>query len=692
MTLRTFRAAAAPASERQSSTALGNPQTPFDPGRNYVFGPAQPSGPTGTGNVGVGEVVLYSLTGGVENVAIGDQAAWQLLDASRCTGFGSLALFTVRSGSDLTALGTAALHLAQIGNASTAVGRLACFAAANSEGETAIGDSALRFHAAGSENVASGFRAAENLRDASGSVLVGGLVALGTESAQRCVVLGFDAMSSGGAITLTDNVLLGSHSHTFSQVQRGVGVGAYSGLGCITGTGNVFVGAESGVSSSQASDVDNSVGIGAFVTTTADNQVAVGNGETSRFDFGSISFSREQLEALRRVTGSRTPRTSQAASDTSWLDRLRTRQMPAQGLLEKPSAPPMPTPIRPDRRRCLTALMAGALAACGGGRSDDEPAAADAPERARALGVAGGATSTNALATVSNTTTLGNPQVPPDARRNYVFGPVQIRSTEPSAVANVGAGEAVLGRITTGWANTAVGDNAMWQAETAINCVAIGSVAMFGAVQTIDCTAVGAGALQSARDGVGGTAIGRLAAASLTSANNNTAVGAHAMRLSVSGVGNTAFGYKAAESNISGFGSVVVGAHAARWMPDGDRNVVVGFYAMGDARSPTSDNVAVGTQALFAATGGRNTAVGTNAGLKVTTGSANVFIGFGAGAGEQQRADVTNSIAIGEGACTTQSHQVVLGNDRTEVFVFGDLVFTMAQLRSLAALASKIIR
>lgn len=668
---------------------LGIPQTALDNRHNYIFGPAQPNGPIGTRNVGVGEIALYSLGSGAENVAFGDQTCWQLLDANRCTGFGSLALYTARSGLDFTALGTAALHLATGGNGTTAAGRMACFAVAKTEGETAVGDSALRFHADGSENVAAGFRAAENLREASGSVLVGGLVALGTESSHRCVALGFDAMSNGGSTPLSDNVVLGCHSYAFSQAQRGVGIGAYSGLGCITGTGNIFVGAESGVSSTQATAVDNSVGFGAFVSTTASHQVALGNAETSRFDLGSILFTREQLEDLLALAGSRSRPLQTGQSSSTWLGRLRARQIPAQGTHDKPPAPPMPTPVLEGRRRCLTTLMAGALAACGGGQSDNHAQAGDAPDRARALRAPGGATTNNSADSSCAPPTLGNPQVPADGRRNYVFGPVQIASTESSAVANVGVGEAVLGRITTGWANTAVGDNAMCQSETAINCVAIGSVAMFAAVQTIDCTAVGAGALQSARDGVGGTAIGRLAAASLTSANNNTAVGAHAMRLSVSGVGNTAFGYKAAESNFSGSGSVVMGAHAARWMPNGDRNVVVGFYAMGDVRAETSDNVAVGAQALFSTTGGRNTAVGTNAGLKVTTGSSNVFIGFGAGAGEQQRADVSNSIAIGAGACTTQSHQVVIGNDRTELFVFGDVVFTKAQLRFLAALSRR---
>ncbi len=282
------------------------------------------------------------------------------------------------------------------------------------------------------------------------------------------------------------------------------------------------------------------------------------------------------------------------------------------------------------------------------------------------------------------TTPLGNPQVPRDPLRNYVFGPVM--PVSPTGEANVGVGEAVLGSLTTGHANTAVGDQALWQQQDGFNCVAVGSLALFNAVSCIDCTAVGTGALMSAQSGVGATAIGRLSCSELIEGNNNSGFGDSALRFMTSGVANTAVGYRSAETNVTGSGNVIVGSHAALNMPAGDRNVVVGFHAMWAADAGSDENVAVGVLALEGATGGRNVAVGAGAGRSVTSGSGNVFLGPEAGSVEQQKADVANSIAIGDRAFATQDNQVVIGNERTETFVLGGVAISKNQLIRLLAL------
>jgi hypothetical protein len=281
---------------------------------------------------------------------------------------------------------------------------------------------------------------------------------------------------------------------------------------------------------------------------------------------------------------------------------------------------------------------------------------------------------------------LGNPTVPANPLRNYVFGPVPARTA--TGKANVGVGEAVLRSLTTGRANTAVGDQAMWQQQDGINCVAVGSLAMFDAVSCIDCTAVGTGALQEARDGVGATAVGRFACNQLVSALNNSGFGDSALRLTTTGMANTAVGYRAAEGNVDGTGNVAVGSHAAAGIVGGDRNVVVGFHAMSLVSTVTYDNVSLGYQALLQGFGDRNVAVGAVAGSQLTSGDSNVFIGFGAGNSGIQKPDVRNSIAIGNQVSTTQDNQVAIGNELTQTFVLGGITITRAQLINLLALVS----
>jgi hypothetical protein len=284
------------------------------------------------------------------------------------------------------------------------------------------------------------------------------------------------------------------------------------------------------------------------------------------------------------------------------------------------------------------------------------------------------------------TSQLGNTTVPGNPLRNYVFGPVPLRAA--TGAANVGVGEAVLRNLTTGRANTAVGDQAMWQQQDGINCVAVGYLAMFGAVSCIDCTAVGAGALQAARDGVGATAIGRLACSELVSAQNNSGFGDSALRYTTTGAANTAVGYRAAEGNVDGTGNVAVGSLAAVGAVGGDGNVMIGYNAMSLVTTATYDNVAVGSHALLQAFGDRNVAVGSSAGSNVTSGQSNVFIGFAAGNSDGQKADVRNSIAIGDQTYTTKDNQVVIGNDLTETFVLGGISITRAQLVALLALVA----
>lgn len=361
-----------------------------------------------------------------------------------------------------------------------------------------------------------------------------------------------------------------------------------------------------------------------------------------------------------------------------------------------PPNEPATLPTSPQRRSCLTALLAAplgsGLAACGGGSNGEQVATvATEGERARRLSVGVGASladHTAAISAPSELSTpapaLGNPTVPGNPLRNYIFGPVPL--TTATGAANVGVGEAVLRSLTTGAANTAVGDQALWQQNTGWNCVAIGALAMFQANACYDCVAVGNGALQEVRDGVGATAVGRLACNQLLTALGNTGVGDSALRYMSTGVGNTAIGYRAAEGNLDGTGNVVVGAQACVGSATGGSNVVVGFHAASQVAAGIHETVAVGAFSLDSAVGDQNVAVGASSGRQLASGSGNVFIGALSGYGPSQAPTVSNSIAIGSRTFTTADNQVVIGNEMTETFVLGGITITREQLMRLLEL------
>jgi hypothetical protein len=364
-----------------------------------------------------------------------------------------------------------------------------------------------------------------------------------------------------------------------------------------------------------------------------------------------------------------------------------------------------------DRRACLgfamtSPLMAG-LTACGGG--DDRTDLQRSPAAASTQGAAPGwggmqaagpertafavppspsasapPVATAPAAAPATPPALGNPLVPPNPLRNYVFGPAQ--AVYATGGANVGVGEMVLRNVTTGSGNTAIGDQVLWQLARGINCTGVGHLALFGARDAVDCTAVGAGALQTMQTGVGATALGRLAANSMRAAENTTAIGDSALRYAISGEGNTSVGYRSQEGNLTGSQNVCVGALAGLLVNAGNRNVLLGFSAMSESAGSASENVAVGAHALSYCKGDANTAIGVAAGRFIESGRRNVFIGSNAGASELQSRSVTNSIAIGDGAYTTQDNQAVIGNAETDTVVLAGVSFSRSQLIRLRAL------
>src|SRR4029077_16274549 len=144
----------------------------------------------------------------------------------------------------------------------------------------------------------------------------------------------------------------------------------------------------------------------------------------------------------------------------------------------------------------------------------------------------------------------------------------------------------------------------------------------------------GGGALFHLKDGLGNTALGWSSLSSNTDGSFNTAVGAGTLLFNV---GN--------QSTSEGVQNTAVGAAALLFNTTG------------------SFNAAFGANALGSSTGSLNTALGINAGLNLTTGDNNIYIGNLGVDGE------SNTIRIGGGTgAGSQTPTFFSGISGTAVF------------------------
>jgi hypothetical protein len=127
-------------------------------------------------------------------------------------------------------------------------------------------------------------------------------------------------------------------------------------------------------------------------------------------------------------------------------------------------------------------------------------------------------------------------------------------------------------------------------------------------------TAGGSGALFSvvtagSPQGFDNTAFGFDALTSNTTASNNTAIGAGALFSNDTGSSNTATGSSALTSNTTG-----------------TNNTASGFFALQN-NTAGLENTAIGAKALKKSTGTKNIGIGYQAGVTLTSGNNNIYIG-----------------------------------------------------------------
>ncbi|RZJ68694.1 MAG: hypothetical protein EOO50_00505 [Flavobacterium sp.] len=219
---------------------------------------------------------------------------------------------------------------------------------------------------------------------------------------------------------------------------------------------------------------------------------------------------------------------------------------------------------------------------------------------------------------------------------------------------NTSVGNQALQLNVTGAENTAVGNYALGRNTGSGNTV-MGHEAEFGSgVNFNNTTAIGWHALFG-NSGSNNTAIGYNTLQGNGAATGNTAVGSSALRIST-GANNTAFGTQAGDELQTGTNNTYVGFEAGRYNTFAANNNAF-FGAQAGHFSQGSFNVAIGSNTLKAnqATS-NNVAVGYNA-LTINAGTGNVALGYSAGSAEtgsnklyieNSSADASNALIYGE--------------------------------------------
>ena len=183
---------------------------------------------------------------------------------------------------------------------------------------------------------------------------------------------------------------------------------------------------------------------------------------------------------------------------------------------------------------------------------------------------------------------------------------------------NTSFGYQALDSFTTGKMNTAAGYKAMFNTKTGTYNTALGTEALFENSSGSFNTASGVGALNKNTIGNQNTAFGQIAMYFNTSGNRNTGTGSDVLRYNVTGSDNAALGYGALYFNTSGNANVGIGTAAL--FNTGNRSFLV---AVGD--SALFNN---GIGAVYPGEGRKNTALGSKALFKNTTGGDNTGTGY----------------------------------------------------------------
>jgi hypothetical protein len=235
---------------------------------------------------------------------------------------------------------------------------------------------------------------------------------------------------------------------------------------------------------------------------------------------------------------------------------------------------------------------------------------------------------------------------------------------------NVGLGYHAAEGITTGNDNIAIGSNALNANDTGTSNIAIGTNA--GLLLTGGSGAnviIGKNAFPAAVSAGGNVIIGENAAL-VSDSDSNVIIGYNALAMDTGSSANTIVGFRAMQLAVNNNQSIVaIGHRAFENLDGGTQSVAIGANALGSATTGHNGSVAVGWHALFGITSQATTEANTGVGHQVfegtVTGLRNCGLGYRAAAGLIGAS--SDNIAIGSNALNsagaTANNLIAIGSN-----------------------------
>jgi hypothetical protein len=132
-------------------------------------------------------------------------------------------------------------------------------------------------------------------------------------------------------------------------------------------------------------------------------------------------------------------------------------------------------------------------------------------------------------------------------------------------------------------------------------------------------------------------------------------IGINSLSTDSTGISNIAIGESTLQKNTTGIENVAIGIVALQNNRTGNGNIAVGSFAL-KANVDGGYNTAIANSLQVLVTGSYNTAVGTGAGVSLTSGSYNTLIGYGADT------DASYCTVIGNFKASVDNNQVVIAD------------------------------
>jgi trimeric autotransporter adhesin len=615
-----------------------------------VGGQALASSTTGTDSTAVGYYALKPATGS-PNTALGYYAGVNITTGANNTAIGTNAMNGGAgagvSGSYNVAVGDTALSLiAGAGADNTAIGGKALAFSTTGTDSTAVGFQALN-QATGSPNDALGYGAGQNITTGTENVAIGyesmyGVAATPLTGSNNTAV-GYTALLSiqGAANSNTAIGNLALNALTTGTDSTAIG---YNVLGNATGSPNYALGYQAGRYVTSGSD-NIAIGYEALYGTSANPLTAANAGNIAIGD-----------NALDSITGAAAGNVAIGYNvlTNSTINGTNPNTAIGMDAMEFATTSSNNTAIGNQAMMGTTAHpMTGAgagnvavgdnaLFSISGAMSANTAVGYQAMNNATS-GTSNVAVGDDALQTgdSSNNTAVGN-----QAMANASGGNNTALGYEVGLYISTGSNDIAIGYqamkgvsanplTTSPGGNIALGDNAL----TAITGAAAGNVAVgYNALtkstvnSTAPNTAVGYEALEYATTGTNNTALGNLAmqgvsATPMTGTGYNVAIGDSALaQITGTTTENVAIGYEALQKDTGGSYNIAIG-YQALYNDTNNANIGIGEQAL-LANTTGTNSTAVGYFGLASATGSPNDAFGYDAGEYISTGTDNVALGF----------------------------------------------------------------